>query len=249
MEDNSTNNKLDGKIKDVLRNYEADYDINDWAKIDAKLGRSQTSSFSVNSKYLTRGAIALLVIAAIFSVYKFVPFDIFKSKQSTKQETPVQKPEEKPNNTITENPVVVANNVDSITISDTTETNITEPAIAANNISEEKDIATKESIEKTKETVADNNRTKEKKSEKSKEKSGTKETLTVDDKTQVIIMGNEPVFGDMIDSAKGITSKTKENEQTKKSAKEKGMVPVGWKSFIVNQDSLKKTQTKKDSIK
>ncbi len=61
----------------------------------------------------------------------------------------------------------------------------------------------------------------------------------------------EPGFGDMVDSSRGIV---REKEQTKKSTKENSTTPVGWNKLIlknVNPDSLKnhRSQTQKDSLK
>jgi hypothetical protein len=65
-------------------------------------------------------------------------------------------------------------------------------------------------------------------------------------------MGNEPIFGDMLDSSKGIIGETREKEETKKAAKAKKGTPVGWDKFMlpnVNADSLRKYREKRDSSK
>jgi hypothetical protein len=72
-------------------------------------------------------------------------------------------------------------------------------------------------------------------------------------KQSVIGMGNEPVFGDMLDSSKGIINETKEREETKKAAKTK-TYPIGWNNFMlsnVNPDSIKNyhERMQKDSLK
>ncbi len=61
---------------------------------------------------------------------------------------------------------------------------------------------------------------------------------------QIFVMGNEPVFGDMLDSTKGIVGETKENEETKKAALENSDKPIGWDK-IINEDSLKKLNEEK----
>lgn len=67
-------------------------------------------------------------------------------------------------------------------------------------------------------------------------------------------MGNEPVFGDMLDSTKGIIRVTKEKEETKQAAKKPSEYPIGWNNFMlsnVNPDSLKhyRESIKNDTLK
>ncbi|HLC82733.1 MAG TPA: hypothetical protein VJI69_02815, partial [Bacteroidia bacterium] len=62
----------------------------------------------------------------------------------------------------------------------------------------------------------------------------------------------EPIFGDMIDSSKGIVRETKEKESTKKAAVTKGTNSnVGLSGLLnLNADSIRKQkeQLQKDSI-
>ena len=77
-------------------------------------------------------------------------------------------------------------------------------------------------------------------------------TITSDKNPVVLGMGNEPIFGDMLDSSKGIIGETKEKESTKKAATSKKNTPVGWDAIMlgnVNPDSLRKYREKKDSTK
>jgi hypothetical protein len=92
--------------------------------------------------------------------------------------------------------------------------------------------------------------------EKTKTEKKAKATTNDNDshKTQkVTVMGNEPIFGDMIDSSKGIIHKTKEKESTKKAAVEKGSKStVGLSNlFNLNADSLRKQKEMmvKDTVK
>ena len=67
-------------------------------------------------------------------------------------------------------------------------------------------------------------------------------------------MGNEPIFGDMLDSTRGIIRVTKEKEETKQAAKKPSEYPIGWNNFMltnVNPDSIRhyRESMKKDSIK
>jgi hypothetical protein len=89
-----------------------------------------------------------------------------------------------------------------------------------------------------------------------KESSGQNDKLDPETVKNVRIMGmgNEPVFGDMLDSSKGIVGETAESEETKKEAVKHKDLPPGWNSFMlsnVNIDSLKnyRTRMKKDSVK
>ena len=82
------------------------------------------------------------------------------------------------------------------------------------------------------------------------------ETKTKDSNTnsakpaRIIIMGNQPIFGDMLDSSKGIIGETKEKESTKKAAVIHSDKPIGWDKFI-NPDSIKKLtqEHQNDSLK
>jgi hypothetical protein len=88
--------------------------------------------------------------------------------------------------------------------------------------------------------------------EKTKRDMKRRESEADYNKTQkVTIMGNEPIFGDMIDSSKGVIHSTKEKESTKQAAKTKGTGGIGLNSlFNLNLDSIKKYNEsfKKDSI-
>jgi hypothetical protein len=71
---------------------------------------------------------------------------------------------------------------------------------------------------------------------------------------KIITMGNEPVFGDMLDSSKGIVGKTQEKEEIKKAAKEQTKTNTGWNTFLfspVAPDSIRKNREKEksDSLK
>ena len=68
---------------------------------------------------------------------------------------------------------------------------------------------------------------------------------------RVMGMGDDPVFGDMIDPSKGIVGETKEKDETKKAAVSK-KPPVAWDAIMfpnVNPDSLRKYRERHDSTK
>ena len=76
-----------------------------------------------------------------------------------------------------------------------------------------------------------------------KEKKQNTSTLDIDfpKNLKVTVMGNEPIFGDMIDSSKGIVRETKENESTKKEAVIKGSNNIGLSGLLnLNADSILK---------
>jgi hypothetical protein len=78
-------------------------------------------------------------------------------------------------------------------------------------------------------------------------------TIAEPDHTQSILgVGNEPVFGDMLDTSQGFITQTSEKETAKKTAKPSKNLPVGWDNFMlrnVNPDSLKKYRQQRDSAK
>lgn len=253
MENNFTNNKLDDKIKDVLSNYSAEFDASDWTALEKKLSNtSSRQSFRFNSKIVLRSLVVAGTLAVGVLAFYLINENIKKTPSTT--EEPISAPEKSESiqqETIIQPPVVL---VDSTITTDSLPVDDTETEIIAK---PEKEVI-EEKIVDSKPIAKENKTVKETKKEIKKEKSETKktpETKTTakeDEKPEkIFIMGNEPVFGDMIDSGKGITNKTKESEETKKSAQEKGLVPVGWDAYMlknVNPDSIRKNREKKDTI-
>lgn len=257
MENNFTNNKLDDKIKDVLNNYTAEFDASDWTALEKKLtNTSSGKSFRVDSKILMR---SLIVAGALgIGVLAFYLIDQNSKKTSSEQpknevikNTPVQTENNTPQE-IAQPPVVL---IDSTNI---VPTDTLPVANEEADVTAKPEKAVEEKISDTKPIAKENKPAKEAKKETKKEKGETKKTAETttagkeDEKPEkIFIMGNEPVFGDMIDSGKGITNKTKESEETKKSAQEKGIVPVGWDAYMlqnVNPDSIRKNRALKDTI-
>jgi hypothetical protein len=79
------------------------------------------------------------------------------------------------------------------------------------------------------------------KNDQGKKQKSTKSASESSKNQKVIVMGNEPIFGDMIDSSKGVIHKTKEKDSTKKAAKSKGSSNIGWNGlFNLNADSIRK---------
>ena len=228
MADNTQYNKLDEVVKSTLNGYEAPYDPSDWSKMESML---QNTPKSVNFKW---SSTLTIIVGVCLLVGGYLVYNTISP--SSKQENETSK--------AIENAVVVPapptiNNVKPVpapaTVVPAPENSIVPPAA-----SNEKPIVPA-AVENKTATVK----------EKSKEKN---QKVIAQDSVEVKItkMGNEPVFGDMLDSSKGIIRETKEKEETKKAAKVNKDVPIGWDNFMlknVNPDSLRKNRERKDSLK
>jgi len=244
---NNSTNKFDDKIKDVLSNYQADFDTTDWAKMDSKLSAASASK-TLNPKYIARSVIAIALIAGGYFIFNAIDWNASKPVETITPETKIETKAEPP---VLKEEVVIAPVNDSASLIATD--SIKEEIIIPEN---EKPIVAEKDKEKTEidktaspKPIADKNK-------KSKEVKNKKAKSNEDDgmkPEKVITMGNEPVFGDMLDSSRGIIRVTKEKDATKKAAKTKtDKAPVGWPTFMlenVNVDSLKNYRAKKDSIK
>ncbi len=206
------NNKLDEKIKDSLRNYEASNQSADWSRMESMLNATPKVAKS-NWSSVFFAFIGLAVLSGVFLVY--TKLNQTKPVEQTMPTTEV-KTENKVSTPVSD-PIVPKTEAD-ITIA--------KPATEAINKTENK-VAT--TSNKTETTATDN-----------------KSTV----KPKILIMGNTPVFGDMLDSTKGIIGETKEKEETKKAAVTNSDKPIGWNKFL-NSDSIKKwrEQQLKDSLK
>ncbi len=217
--ENNSNNQLDTKIKESLSKYLASKEASDWARMETMLDAAPISS-SFKWKYVLNLFIVLAVAGGGYLFY-------------THLNTP--KAEVKSGTIAPESPAVpmVAPTVAPTVAPIETDTKTTTPVAPEVEIKKE-DMVKKE------------NNTTEKSINKTEEKNTEdKEVNTVKDTPpQIYIMGNEPVFGDMLDSSKGIVGETKEKEETKKAAIEHSENSIGW-SKIINQDSLKKANTEK----
>lgn len=228
MENNTPPNKLDETIKDNLSNYDAKYDSGDWARMERMLDATPKTIIKTGS-YNMALIIGGIVLVGGFAIYKGVTSSKPTIENTT--ETPITTPETKIETVAKPTPAPVLNN-----------TVITTP------IAKEEPIVVPEVktiVPEVKSTVAVvDTKTKDKKS---------KANDNDFSKTQkVSVMGNEPVFGDMIDSSKGIVRETKEKESTKKQAVTKGTNSnIGLSGLLnLNADSIRKQkeQLQKDSI-
>jgi hypothetical protein len=232
MGNNTQNSKLDDKVKETLNNFEARYDAGDWSRMEQMLDAAP-KSVSFKWSYLPNVLIAVAVLGAAYLVYT----NISSSDSSdSKAEKTVNTKEEIKN-------VQPATPVQKTTT--TPPSNPLPPPVndaALTKIDPSLKPADKKII-----TSADQKKQEDKSSINSEEDD-------YDKNQKVLGMGNEPVFGDMLDSSKGIVSETREKEETKKAAKEKTEYPIGWNNFMlsnVNPDSIKKfrERMKNDSLK
>jgi hypothetical protein len=228
MGNNTTDSKLDETVKNTLNNYEGQFDA-DWSRMESMLNaapKSTTFSWSAPLAII----IGVVVIGGGYLM--------FRNTDSSKPSTETTVETSQPAVTVTPEKVTVSPAVTK------TET----PVVSAPIVKEIPVIAppVKTTLpintNSTTFTSIDKNTVKEK---SAKEKDVKKEKQTVS------VMGNEPIFGDMIDSSKGVIHETKEKEKTKKDAVKTSSTPIGWGLLNQNIDSLRKQkeQMKKDSIK
>lgn len=217
------NNKLDDKIKDSLTNYEVSNETSDWARMEKMLNATPKATASEWSLVLNV-FVGLAILTGGYFVY--TKLNQPKSVEQTIPATEVKV--ENNNNTVISNPTVPeteTNKTDAKEVMETTVKNEnTVSKVENKNVnSVGKSIETKpaEAATETKSTV----------------------------KPKIYIMGNQPVFGDMLDSSRGIIGDTKEKEETKKAAINHSEKPIGWSKFL-NSDSLKKLKVErlKDSL-
>ena len=222
MADTTKNNKLDAKIKESLSNYKANNSIADWSRMEEMLDAApQQASFKWN--YLLSAFIGLAVIGGGYFIYNSL------NTTKTIEKTDVSTPQ--PKNEINSQPLI------------TPSENVGNDA-KENNIKPEENLIKPEAANK-KENLPTEARTGKEPEAKTKDSN----TNTAKP-TRIIIMGNQPIFGDMLDSSKGIIGETKEKEATKKAAVTHSDKPIGWSKFI-NPDSIKKftNQHNSDTLK
>lgn len=227
MENNATHSKLDETVKDSLSNYDAKYDSGDWARMERMLDATP-KSMAPKGSYNIALIVAAVVLVGGFLIYK----GIDSSKKPvetavTPAELPVEKAAEptiKPAAPVAKTKVVF------------------QPAKKEPIVIAIPEVKTKAVEIKTEPTPAE----KKEKTVAEKTKKDKKQKTTVQDtdftkNQKVTVMGNEPIFGDMIDSSKGIVHETKEKESTKKAAVKKGTSNIGLSGLMnLNADSIRK---------
>ena len=241
MVNNTNDSKLDQTVKQTLSNYEAPYDAADWAKMESMLN-STPASTNFNWSYTVKIFISLIVLGGGYLFYHSL--NSSKTTETIDDPTPQQSIENKVN-AVTTKPVTIP--TPSVPVSSATK-ETSQPSESITPSPAENVVIKNENVQK--ETVVPEKDKNNMKSEAAsvKEEKDKKSTK----RQQVLKMGNEPIFGDMLDSSKGIIGNTKEKEATKKAA-QKQPSAIGWSSFILqnNLDSLKKyhLQQQKDSLK
>jgi hypothetical protein len=233
MINNTPDSKLDETIKNTLNNYEAQYDASDWSRMETMLDAAPKS---VNFKW-SHAITVIIGIAVIGGGYAL--YNAFSGPSGSSTEVSTTPPPVAPENTPKENTntlTTTAGSAPKQDIPSVTPEKILTPVISTPENTEPK-VLVKEEKKKEKKTSPD--------------KSADPRPI-IEQNDKVLGMGNEPIFGDMLDSSKGIVGETREKEETKKAAKAKKNTPVGWNNFMlpnVNADSLKKNREKRDSLK
>jgi len=235
MTDKQSNTAFDDKVKDVLKNYETSNASANWARMESMLNSApQAHSFKkIDTKIVLKIVAAAAVVATSYLIYSVIasqPSTEQKVNEETNkatEQTQTEQPEE-----IKQEPTPIVEQVPENT---TEPTQQTETAVINPENKEKTATANTIKVEKTK----PNNLSKE--TDESKPK-------------KIMTMGNEPVFGDMLDSSKGIVGKTQEKEEIKKAAKEQTKAKTGWNDFLfspVAPDSILKNREKEqaDSLK
>jgi hypothetical protein len=229
MGNNTQNSKLDDAIKKSLSDYEARYDAADWSRMESMLDAAPRAA-QFKWSYVLNSVIVVAVLGGCWLVYNTISSEEKVADTKTAVEAPAPKAV-----IVSPTPVTKASTpvADSAPVS--TPPVITPPVIT--------NVTTPNATAATPVTKNRN---------KPVTPSGTPATAT--EAPRFIGMGNEPVFGDMLDSSKGIIGTTKEKEETRKAAKERTDYPVGWNSFMlsnVNPDSIRKyrERMKADSTK
>jgi outer membrane biosynthesis protein TonB len=227
MENNTTPSKLDETIKDSLSNYDAKYDSGDWARMERMLEATPKSMAPKGSNTIAL-ILGVVVLVGGFLIYK----GINSSKKSEETTVaPVELPIEKTAEPITKTTPPAAKTKDSEPTSTSAPT-VIPPSEVKSKVPEPKTIVS--AVEQKLKPVAE---------KRKKEKKQNTSTLDIDfpKNLKVTVMGNEPIFGDMIDSSKGIVRETKENESTKKEAVIKGSNNIGLSGLLnLNADSILK---------
>lgn len=241
MVNNTPESKLDETVKNTLNNYEAQYDPSDWSRMESMLDAAPKASPFKWSHAITV-VIGVVVIGGGYALYH--AFSGSETKTELNSTPPASK-----ENIVKESPKTITKPVPAPAPVTTAPTTIIKDEPPATTIAapEKKTTPTEITVKpETKAPVKYKNKT---------SKAPEKQTETgpiIESHDKIMGMGNEPVFGDMLDSSRGIVNETKEKEETKKAAKAKKNTPVGWNQFMlphVNADSLKKYRDQRDSLK
>ena len=235
MENNTPPNKLDETVKENLSNYDAKYDSGDWARMERMLDATPKTIVKTGS-YNMALIIGGIVLVGGFAIYKGVTSSKPTSENTT--ETPITTPETKIETVA--KPAPVATNTVTTTTPIAKEEPVIVPEVKTTSPEIKNTVATVDTKEKA---IAE---------KKAKDKKAKANDNEFSKNQKVSVMGNDPVFGDMIDSSKGIVRETKEKESTKKQAVTKGTNSnIGLSGLLnLNADSIRKQkeQMVKDTV-
>ena len=242
MENNTPPSKLDETIKENLSNYDAKYDSGDWSRMERMLDTAP-KSIAPSGSYNKAIIIGAAVLVGGFLIFKVVGSS--KSTPETPAETTVTPTETK---TVPTPAPAVAKTTPIITPAPKEQPTVIPEAktvvvpVAKTIVPE---VKTPVVVKPTEKELAE--KAKKDKEKKLKNTKLDPETLK---NQKISVMGKEPIFGDQIDSSKGIVRETKEKESTKKQAVSKGSNTVGLGALFLNADSIKKQQERmqKDTL-
>lgn len=235
MVNNTPESKFDETVKETLSGYEAPYDASDWSRMESMLDAAPKSN-PVKWSHIITIAAGIIVIGGGYGLYK-----TFNGPKKVETETIATPPI---NTNIKESPKPKpAAPVPVPSVTNTTNITSPEKEPAINNTITNEPAASSPVTDKKEERIVV-------KTEKTKTKKPNNEPVS-EPHEKIIIMGNEPVFGDMLDSSKGIVGETKEKEEVKKAAKAKKETTIGWDRIMtphMNIDSMRKVREQRDSL-
>lgn len=227
MINNNNKTPFDNKLKDTFKDYEAPNSSANWSRMEGMLNAAPKAN---NFKWKTalNVIIGVVVVSGGYLIYQAIPSSP-KAEQQIEQKSEEAKQEEIPVVISTDDNKQAENNNNQ---ESENEVVVSEPI----KIAEDASLVSKK--EESKQVVVE-------------KKTKDKETLKGE---KIFKMGNEPIFGDMLDSSKGIIGKTQEKEEIKKAAKDQTHAKTNWNDFLfspVLPDSIKKNRErmKADSLK
>lgn len=241
MVNNIPNSKLDEVVKETLNNYEAPYDASDWERMESMLDAAP-KSVSFKWSYLLNVFIGLVVCGGAYLAYSAISSPSHKQNTETTspilKSTTIAKPvinKPVPAPVVNDAPLVIESSVPA-TVSTNTVTTL--PPATNSTVANNTSLIGTMKVKKTKE-----------------QPKGEVDPELLKN-VRVLGMGNHPIFGDMLDSSKGIIGETQEDPEVVKAASKNKGLPPGWNSFMVpnvNPDSIKsyreKNKAVKDSVK
>jgi len=223
---NNTDNQLDNKIKESLRDYLASKQAADWSRMESMLDASAPVS-SFKWKYVINSLFAVVILGGGYLAFSLI--------------------------TGTNEPAKTEITAPAVTNETAKTTEVSNP-ISSEEPTIETETKTATNVSVTRNSAKNNSGAGSSYSPQSSQNNETENTSSqteakVTKPVQIMVMGNHPIFGDMLDSTKGIVGETKENADLQKAAVINAEKPIGWKMFI-NSDSLQKAhdQARKDSL-